>query len=189
MSTQLLIVLFIALVAGAYAVIALVAYIRMRGTRIVICPETERPAAVTVDASHAALGAMREHADVRLSTCSRWPERKDCAQPCTAQIEIAPKQTLVFEILKQWYAGKTCAICRRHIPPLNAVGPKPGLLNFASAAHETMTWEEIRPENLPALFDTHLPICSHCQVAEAFRQQFPDLVVERPGPEDRTVVH
>lgn len=189
MSTQLLIVLFIALVAAAYTAIALAAYIRMRGTRIVVCPETERPAAVTVDAAHAALGAMREHADVRLSTCSRWPERKDCAQPCTAQIEIAPRQTLVFEILKQWYAGKTCAICRREIPPLSAVGPKPGLLNLTAPGNETMTWEEIPAESLPALFDTHAPICSHCQVAESFRQQFPDLVVERPAHGERTTLH
>ena len=30
-------------------------YFRMRGTRVVACPDNERPAAVTVDARHAAL--------------------------------------------------------------------------------------------------------------------------------------
>lgn len=189
MTTQLLIVLFIGLVVAAYAVIALASYVRMRGTRIVICPETERAAAVTVDAGHAALGAMREHADVKLATCSRWPERKECAQACTAQIEGNPKQTLAFEILKQWYAGKHCAVCRRAIPPLEHMGPKPGLMNLSSPGHELLTWEEIPAENLPVMFQTHLPVCSHCQVAESFRRQFPDLVVDRPNPEERTRVH
>jgi hypothetical protein len=189
MSTQLLILLFIGLVVTAYVVIAATAYIRMRGTRIVVCPETERPAAVTVDAGHAALGAMREHADVKLASCSRWPERKDCAQTCAAQIEGNPRQTLAFEMLKQWFAGKNCAICRRPIPPLEHAGPKPGLLNLSSPGQETLTWEEIPAENLPIMFQTHLPVCAHCQVAESFRRQFPDLVIDRPTPEERTRVH
>jgi hypothetical protein len=188
MSTQLLVLLFIGLVVAAYVVIAIAAYVRMRGTRIVVCPETERAAAVTVDAAHAALGAMREHADVKLSGCSRWPERQDCAQACAAQIEAAPKQTLAFEILKQWYAGKSCAICHRAIPPLENIGPKPGLLNFASPGHETLSWEEIPAENLPAIFETHVPVCAHCQVTESFRRQFPDLVVDRHR-EQETRVH
>ncbi len=179
MSTQVMVLLFIGLVAVAYVAMAIAAYLRMRGTRIVVCPETERPAAVAVDAAQAALGAMREHAEVRLSSCSRWPERRDCAQACAAQIEAAPKQTLAFEILKEWYAGKSCAICHRPIPPLDHVGPKPGLLNFAAPGRETVSWEDIPAETLPALFESHLPVCAHCQVTESFRQQFPDLVIDR----------
>jgi hypothetical protein len=189
MTTELLILLFIGLVVAAYVVIAAAAWFRMRGTRIVVCPETERPAAVTVDAAHAALGAMREHADVKLATCSRWPERQDCAQACAAQIEGHPKETLAFEILKEWYAGKTCAVCRRPIPRLDHGGPKPGMLNLSSAGHEILTWEEIPAENLPAMFETHLPVCAHCQVAETFRRQYPDMVIDRPSPEERTRVH
>lgn len=189
MSTPVMILLFIGLVVAAYIAIAVAAYVRMRGTRIIVCPETERPAAVAVDAAHAALGAMREHADVKLSACSRWPQRKDCAQACAAQIEAAPKQTLAFEILKNWYAGKSCAICHRPIPPLDHVGPKPGLLNFASMGHETLNWEDIPAENLPAMFESHLPVCAHCQVTESFRRQFPDLVVDRYREEEETRVH
>jgi hypothetical protein len=189
MTTQLLILLFIGLVVTAYVAIALAAYVRMRGTRLVTCPETERAASVKVDAAHAALGAMREHAEVKLASCSRWPERKDCAQTCAAQIEVAPKQTLAFEVLKRWYAGKNCAICRRTIPPLEHIGPKPGLLNFASPGHETLSWEEIPAENLPAMLQTHLPVCSHCQVAESFRRQFPDLVVDRSREDEQPRVH
>ena len=185
MTTPFLILLFIALVAIAYVVLAVTSYVRMRGTHIVICPETERPAAVTVDAGHAALSAVREHATVRLASCSRWPERQDCAQPCAKQIEVAPKETRVFEILRHWYANKSCAICRCEIPPLQNVGPKPGLLNLASPAHESLSWEEIPAERLPAMFETHVPICPHCQVAESFRRQFPDLVVDRPGDHER----
>jgi hypothetical protein len=185
MSTQFLVVLFLGLVVVAYAVVALTAYMRMRGTRIVTCPETERPAAVTVDAAHAALGAMREHADIKLATCSRWPEREGCAQACAAQIEVSPRHTLAFEVLKDWYAGKSCAICRRTIPPLEHMGPKPGLLSLSSPSREVLSWEEIPAQNLPALLQTHLAVCSHCQIAESFRRQYPELVIDRPRPEGR----
>lgn len=189
MSAQLLVVLLIAGVAVIYSVVAIIAYRRMRGTRIIVCPETQEPAAVEVDAGHAALSAVREHDDIRLQQCSRWPERANCNQACTSQIAVAPEHTLVFEILQRWYAGKRCAMCKRPIPVLSHVGPKPGLLNVAS--QETLSWEEIPAENLPAMFETHLAVCAHCQVAETFRRRFPDLVVERRNPDQRggTTVH
>jgi hypothetical protein len=34
-------------------------------------------------------------------------------------------------------------------------------------------------EVLPVALETHLPVCASCQVAEAFRRQFPELVVDR----------
>ncbi len=189
MSAQLLVILLVAGVAVVYVVIAIAAYIRMRGDRIVVCPETQKPAAVAVDAAHAALSAVREKRDIQLQKCSRWPERADCNQACASQIAVAPEHTLVFDILKRWYAGKRCALCRRPIPSLSAVGPKPGLLNVAS--RETLSWEEIPAENLPAMFESHLAVCAHCQVAETFRRRFPDLVIERRNPEDRggTTIH
>jgi hypothetical protein len=183
MSTTLFIILLIGAVAAIYAALAITAFVRMRGQRIIVCPETHRAAAVTVDAAHAALSAVYEREDVRLATCSRWPERQNCDQACTGQITVAPKETLAFEILKRWYAGKTCELCGREIPELHHVGPKPGLLNIASPQRETLAWEEIAPEDLPERFKTHRPVCAQCQVAEVFRKRFPDLVVDRGSQE------
>jgi len=189
MNTQLFLILLIALVAVIYVSLAVAAFIRMRGARIVVCPETDRPAAVSVDAGHAALSAVFEKREVELNDCSRWPERKNCNQACTGQISVAPKETLVFEVLRRWYAGKTCAICKNAIPPLHAVGPKPGMLNVASGASVVLTWEEIPAQDLPEAFKTHLPVCSHCQIAEVFRRQFPDLVIDRHDSQNRTTIH
>ena len=179
MNNQAFIVLLLALVLAIYVVMATVAYIRMRGTRVIVCPETKEAAAVKVDGGHAAMTAVWDSEDIRLRSCSRWPEREGCDQSCTGQIAVAPQETRAFEMLRHWYADKKCAICRRTIPPLHAVGPKPGMLNLASPSHETISWEEIPAEHLPVVFATHLPVCSHCQVAEAFRREFPDLVVDR----------
>ena len=187
MSNQLLIVVLIGLIVLVYIGMAVAKYVRMRGTRIIICPETQEPAAVTVDAAHAAMTTIWESPDVRLQTCSRWPEREQCNQGCTRQIIESPSETLEFQVLKRWYAGKICALCRRPIQPLQHVGPKPGMLNVAG--RETLSWDEIPAEHLPEMCKTHLPVCSSCQVAEAFRRQFPDLVLDRDHHQAGSTVH
>jgi hypothetical protein len=80
-------------------------------------------------------------------------------------------------VLKRFFDGKECAICKRPIPPVHWTGLKPGLLN--PATHETQTWDEIPNVNLSTALDTHLPLCSACGIAESFRQRFPDRVVDR----------
>jgi len=177
MTAQLFVVLLLGIVLAVYLGIALTAWVRMRGTRVVVCPETQRPAAVEVDAAHAALSAMWENADVRLKACSRWPERHDCDQGCVAQIAIAPHDTLATAMLQKYFAGKRCAICKRGIDGVHAGQPRPGLLNVAT--HETLDWEEIPAQNLPDALATHLPVCANCQVSESFRRKFPDLVTDR----------
>lgn len=183
MSTETFILLLLALVIAVYATLAIAAYFRMRGKRVVVCPETNQPAAVTVDAAHSAATAVWEKPDIQLATCSRWPEREGCNQACAPQIAVAPEETLATNMLKRWFAGKSCAMCQRGIPPVHPGEPKPGLMNVASPTHETLSWDEIPTEQLPAVLETHLPVCASCHVAESFRRQFPDLVVDRPGHE------
>ncbi len=81
--TMILIVLFAAAAIVIYARDPVRAWRRYRGVRIVMCPETQRPAAISVDTGHAALTALVEHqAELRLAACSRWPERGPCNEPC-----------------------------------------------------------------------------------------------------------
>jgi hypothetical protein len=80
-------------------------------------------------------------------------------------------------LLKRFFDGKACAICKRPIPPVHLTGMRPGLMN--PATHETHSWEEIPDVDLPKALETHLPICSECEVAESFRQRFPDRVADR----------
>ena len=81
------------------------------------------------------------------------------------------------ELLKRFFDGKACAICKRPIPPVHRMELKPGLYN--PATHETHSWDEIPDVNLSALLETQLPVCSECEVAESFRHRFPGLVVDR----------
>lgn len=80
------------------------------------------------------------------------------------------------ELLKHYFAGKQCAICKRPIPPVHGTGMKPGLLN--PETHRVHSWEEIRDADLPAALETHKPVCPSCELAESFRQRFPDRVVD-----------
>ncbi|HVA77366.1 MAG TPA: hypothetical protein VNF27_05695 [Candidatus Binataceae bacterium] len=48
----------------------------------VICPENGAPARVTVDATYVALTSVAGMNRLRLTGCSRWPERAACNQSC-----------------------------------------------------------------------------------------------------------
>jgi hypothetical protein len=153
------------------------ALLRWRGTRIVRCPETRRPVAVEVDATHAALSAIFREPDLRLRSCTRWPERRDCGQECLSQVERAPEDCLVRNLVAEWFRGRRCAYCRTPFGEIHWHDHRPAL---RSPQGVTVKWDEVGPETLPALFETHLPVCWNCHVAESFRRQHPDLVVDRP---------
>jgi uncharacterized protein DUF1761 len=58
---------------------------RYRGSRLVTCPETKDTAVVELDARHAAVTGMGGHEDLRLKSCTRWPERAGCDEDCLPQ--------------------------------------------------------------------------------------------------------
>ena len=92
------------------------AFLRYRGTRVVVCPENREMVAVQVDAGHAALSAPQGRPELRLESCTRWPEKAGCGQECLGQIESAPQACLLRNILGDWYQGKSCAFCGRSVP-------------------------------------------------------------------------
>ena len=158
------------------AVPGMQAYFKLRGKRLVTCPETQAPAAVDVAASEAALGAFVNEPTLRLETCSRWPERESCGQNCLQQIEADPQNCLVWNMVARWYEGKSCVFCHKLIGPLRHLDHVPALLgpNF-----RTSEWKEVAPQDLPKVFSTHQPVCWNCHVAETFRRVHPRLVTDR----------
>jgi hypothetical protein len=83
------------LVLAGLAVIAIVfvlapvaagTYAWLRAPRRLRCPELDRDAAVAVDAAHAARTSLFGLAQVRVTRCSRWPERRGCGQGCLAAL-------------------------------------------------------------------------------------------------------
>lgn len=155
------------------------AYLKYRGTRLITCPESKGPAAVEVDARHAAVTALLGEPSLRLQACSHWPERRDCGQECLAQVEAAPADCLVRTILARWYEGKVCVLCRKPLGDVARSLHKPALMN---PERRTFEWQEISPEKIPEVLATHLPVCWDCHIAETFRRLHPELVVERPWP-------
>jgi len=171
------------LVLGAIAaVVALGAiftrtYLRLRGTRVVTCPDNQQPAAVDLAASQATLGALLGGQSFRLDACSRWPEKLGCGQECLAQVHASPESCLVRRIAGDWYQGQDCALCRKPFGEIHWHDRRPAL---RTAAGETLQWTEIAAEKLPATLRECLPVCWSCHVAESFRREHSDLVVERP---------
>jgi len=178
MAPLLMVVLgLFALTALALGVGAFLQARRYRGTMLVTCPETIRPEAVTVDWRHAASTGLVGAPELRLRDCTRWPERQDCAQGCLLQIERAPENCLVRGILTRWYAGKTCAYCRRSFGEIHWHDHRPALRDPRG---RTLEWSEVPPKTLQGVLSTHRPVCWNCHVAETFRRVHSDLVVERP---------
>jgi len=176
-STVILVVAL--LVVGYVAFRALPAYFRLRGKRLVTCPENEHPAAVDLDALHLAKDAVFGTPQLRLSECSRWPERQGCGQECLKEIETAPQGCLIRRLVADWYAGKNCVICGKRVSTSEEwAGHVPALLN---PDKKTIYWDTITPQNLPEVFKTHSPVCWSCHIAETFRREHADLVVDRPA--------
>jgi hypothetical protein len=155
------------------------AWLRYRGTRVVVCPENREMVAVRVDAGHAALSTSQGRAELRLESCTRWPEKAGCGQECLGQIESAPEACLLRNILADWYQGKSCAFCRREFHAIHWHDHEPGLVAPSGAI---VAWDGFRPEQVLDVLATHQPVCWDCRVAERFRRERPDLVTDRPAP-------
>jgi len=151
-------------------------YLRYRGQRLVTCPETHQAAAVRVDADKAAITVLIGKQEVRLDQCSRWPERRNCGQGCLSQVNADPAQCLVWNIVADWYKGKSCAYCHKPFTEMHWHDRHPALLSPQRVAKQ---WNELPPEQLPGIFETHLPVCWNCYIAETFRRQYPERVTDR----------
>jgi hypothetical protein len=178
MSIELYLILLLAAVCAMYFVLPVVTrtFARYRGNRVISCPETRKPAAIKVDAVHAAMTAAIKHPDLRLRSCSRWPEREDCGQECLLQVQLSPEDCLIRNILTGWYAGKNCVSCGNKIGEIRWSDHKPALL---SPEGKTVEWQEIAPENVPTVLATHFPVCWDCHITESFCREHPEMIVDR----------
>jgi len=154
-------------------------YRRYRGQRIVTCPETNQTAAVRVNALKAAREAFAGREVIRLNQCSRWPERQNCGQECLSQVNVDPEHCLVWNIVAEWYRGKSCAYCQKPFAEIHWHDRHPALLSPERVAQQ---WNEIPAETLPRVFQTYLPVCWNCYIAETYRRENPDRLVDRTWP-------
>lgn len=153
-------------------------YVQFRGKRLVSCPENHQTASVELDAKEAAREALTHEPRMRLTECSRWPDRKDCGQQCLAEIAMAPSDCLVRNIVIDWFSEKECVFCGKSIAEVKEwwVDHKPALL---TPDKQIVTWNEFAAEQLPELFSKCDPVCWSCSATETFRKQHPELVSDR----------
>lgn len=179
MSAALYLVVALVVVAAVYILLRkpIREYFLMRGDRVVTCPDNRQTVAVTVDAAHAAISAARGFEDLKLESCTRWPEKADCGQECLRQIEASPVDCLVRTQVTRWYTDKTCALCGKALGMIDWTQHKPAV---RTPDGTTVEWQDVPPETLPQVFATHAAICWDCHVAETFRRKRPDLVLDNP---------
>ncbi len=152
-------------------------YGRFRGPRVVLCPETITPEVVEVGAARAAWTSATGDAQLRLTSCSRWPERQDCPRRCLAQIEAAPDGCLLRNRVARWYEGSTCAVCARAIGKIRPFGRAPALLG---PDRRIRNWRDLTVEDLADAFATHRPVCPACTALGSFAAAHPPSPVKRP---------
>ena len=176
-SVQAALVVAIAAVFLAIVVARLArAWRRYRGERVIACPETRQPAGVEVDARHAAATALGGAPELRLSYCSRWPERAGCGQPCLSQIAAAPEDCLVRNILAKWYEGKTCAFCGQAVGESVKLAPQPALIGADGVSFE---WSRVSADKLHETLAAARPVCFACHTAGTLVREHPELVSDR----------
>jgi hypothetical protein len=153
-------------------------YFRFRGTRLVICPETTLTAAVKVNALGMAEDTILGTPHLELQTCTRWPERKGCGQACLSQIEEAPEECLVKNIVAKWYATRKCVYCGKPFDNVEDIfHHKPAMLDQDGKSVE---WDALPPEALPNNFVNCRPVCWSCHMIETFRREHPDSILNNP---------
>jgi hypothetical protein len=152
-------------------------YSRYRGTRIVTCPETGRPALVEVDALRASLTSTVGLPLVQLQSCSRWPIKEQCGQECLVNLDVTPGECLVSGVLMRWYQGKNCVYCGRPFGLVHWTDHKPALQD---ADGNLLKWNAVAIANLPTVLESHMPVCWDCYITQSFRLEHPELVVYRP---------
>ena len=150
---------------------------KYRGSRVVTCPETKKPAIVEVDSLHASLTSTVGLPDIRLEECSRWPIKEQCGQECLIDLDVAPERCLVSGVLMRWYRDKTCVYCGKVFSELHWVDHRPALL---SPDGKLAGWNEVNLDKLRNVLETYSPVCWDCYIAQKFRLDHPDLVVFRP---------
>ncbi len=172
-----LVITLVALAAALVVVRFAWNYFRLRGTRVVSCPETHQTAAVEIGSVAAAASGLVGHPRFHLQACSHWPEKARCGQACIAEIDQAPTDCLVRTHLESWYRGKTCVVCRREVGDIDWLDRRPALL---APDNQPLLWQDLRAEQLFETLRTHRPLCFDCYVAETFRRTHPELVLDNP---------
>ena len=174
-------IVIVALAAAVAAWRLVSVWSKYRGNRVVTCPENHRPAGVVVNAAHAVSTALGRSPELRLSSCSRWPEHAACGQECLSQIQAAPQDCLVRNIVSHWFEGKKCVSCGQPFGEIAWAGSPPALLG---ADKKSVEWKDVPADRIYETLDSSQPVCFACHTAITMIREHPELVVNRHRTRD-----
>ena len=80
--------------------------------------------------------------------------------------------------MNQWYQEQKCVYCHKPFGEIQWHDHPPALLNNN---RQTVQWNEIAAEKLQEALSTYRPVCWSCHIAETFRREHPEMVVDRPS--------
>jgi len=149
---------------------------RFAGARVITCPENRQYAGVKLGMQRVLATGLVSSPKLRLSTCSRWPERAGCGQECLSQIAERPEECLVRKILTQWYADKHCIYCKQPFGTIEWSIRKPALQIEGRAS---LACDSVPAENLPDTLANAQPVCFSCHTATEWVREHPDQVTDR----------
>ncbi|MEO8597065.1 MAG: hypothetical protein ABI759_27350 [Candidatus Solibacter sp.] len=169
----------VVLVAGLLAWRLARSWFKARGERLVTCPENHSPAGVSLQAGRAMLTGVGSAPELRLSECSRWPEKAGCGQECVSQIREAGADCLVRNIIANWYRDRDCAACGQPIGPIDWTGSHPALRIGNQVSVE---WNQIPADKLTVTLESASALCFACHTANRMVHDHPELVIDRHRP-------
>jgi hypothetical protein len=173
---ELAVIVALAVAVGAIVLLRQARTLRKYSGRFAVtCPENRAEVGVTVDARHAARTAVTGTPELRLTACSRWPEKAGCGQTCLGQLAAAPEDCQVRSVLEQWYEGKTCAYCGGEFRAVEWSLARPALLHDGAAVE----WPEVQADNLHQTLAAAKPVCNACYLAAKMVRERPELVADR----------
>ncbi len=177
MTNSIFVVFGFAVPATAYSIHRVFPIFKFRGTMLVTCSESLKPAAIKIAMWHTAAATLVGRRRLKVADCSRWPPRRDCGEDCLRQIEADPIGHRVWSVASRWYQGKKCAYCNKLIQPLALFNRRPALLG---ADGKTLEWDYFPAEKLPEALSGAAAVCSNCHITETLKHLHPDRLAFRP---------
>lgn len=146
-----------AILVGLPLASTLQTYFKNRGRRPVVCPDDDHHAEVEVDNKFALQAAMHGKEQMRVRSCTHWPENSQCGQECLVQVEATSEN--IDRLLTRWFDGKPCNICGRLLTPDDW---RFGRMGFLNERFKLVELRQIDLDDIGSFPEPTRPLCWSC---------------------------
>jgi hypothetical protein len=157
-----------AILVGLPLASTLQTYFKNRGRRPVVCPDDDQCAQVVVDNKFVLQAAMRGKEQMRVKSCTHWPQNEQCGQECLVQVDATSEN--IDRLLTRWLGGKSCNACGRLLTPADW---RFGRLGFFNEQFKLVELRQIDLDEIGSVPEPTRPLCWSCHQQEKQRQTQP----------------